>query len=320
MVEKTLDNMANGKIYDEENGGFYRYATKSDWSKPHYEKMLYTNMLMAIAYLEGYEVIQKAKYKQVLEGTLKYTEQYLLSKEGGFFAAQDSESKGKKKEEIFIDKKMLTNLNALAIIAFAKSAKALNNEKYKEIAIKTEKFIFDNLYEQELKSYRINGKTYNSAYSYDYVCLVWALIELYELTYDKKYLEKAKQINNELIENFWDDQEKGVYLYSKKGEKLIANPKEIYDGAVPSTNAICVMNFLKLSRLLNDYNLTKKAEEIINSNGKKINESPTDYLYMLCGYMYYITPKEVIVADSKEKLDMLNGKFRPFTLEMLEEI
>ena len=48
------------------------------------------------------------------------------------------------------------------------------------------------------------------------------------------------------------------------------------------------------------------------------NASPVDYLFMLCAYMYYITPKEVIISDSKEKLDMLNGHFRPFTLEMIE--
>ena len=76
--------------------------------------------------------------------------------------------------------------------------------------------------------------------------------------------------------------------------------------------------FLKLSRLSNDYNLAEKAHQIIENCGKQINNSPVDYLYMLCGYMYNLTPKEVIISDSKEKLDMLNDRFRPFTLEMLE--
>ena len=95
----------------------------------------------------------------------------------------------------------------------------------------------------------INNESFNSAYSYDYVCLIWGLIELYQASYNTSYLEKAKKLNEELVKNFWDEKEGGVFLYSKKGEKLIANPKEIYDGAVPSTNAICAMNFLKLSRL-----------------------------------------------------------------------
>lgn len=312
MVEKTLDNIANGEIYDKKDGGFYRYATKADWSEPHYEKMLYTNMLMVIAFLEGYEVIQKSKYKQVVEETLKYAENFLMSKEGGFFAAQDSESKD------FVDKKIVTNLNALAIVALSKVAKALNNSKYLDLAIRAEKFIYTKLYDEGLKSYIINDEAYNKAYSYDYVCYIWALIELYQASYDNSYLEKAKKLNEELIKNFWDENQKGVFLYSKKAEKLIANPKEIYDGAVPSTNSICTMNFLKLSRLLNDYSLTVKADEIMNSCGKLTNESPVDYLFMLCAYMYYITPKEVIISDSKEKLDMLNGHFRPFTLEMIE--
>ena len=314
MVEKTLDNIANGEIYDKKDGGFYRYATKANWGEPHYEKMLYTNMFMVLAYLEGYEVIQKAKYKQVIEETLSYAKKYLLSKEGGFYAAQDSESKG------FVDKKIVTSLNALAIVAFSKVGKAFNNKGYKKIAIKTEEFIYKNLYDNGLKSYMINGVSYNLAYSYDYVCFIWALIELYEATYDNRYLEKAKKMNEELIENFWDEKEKGIFLYNKKGEKLILNPKEVYDGAVSSTNSICIMNFLKLSRLTNNYSLTKKADEMMNSFGKIVNESPVDYLHLLCGYMYYITPKEVIISDSREKLDVLNGKFRPFTLEMLEEL
>lgn len=312
MVEKTLDSIAQGEIYDEKDGGFYRYATKSDWNKPHYEKMLYTNMLMAIAYLEGYEVIQKAKYKKIVEETLDYAQKFLLSKKGGFFSAQDSENKG------FIDKKIVTNLNALAILAFAKSAKALNNEKYLSVAIKTEEFIYEKLYDDGLKAYMIENEAYNKAYSYDYVCLIWAYIELYQASYDKSYLEKANKLNEELIKNFWDDNQKGVFLYGKKSEKLIANPKEIYDGAAPSTNSICAMNFLKLSRLLNNYSLTVKADEVMNNFGKMVNESPVDYLFLLCGYMYHITPKEVIISDSKEKLDMLNGHFRPFTLEMIE--
>lgn len=318
MVEKTLDSIARGEIYDEEQGGFYRYATKSDWSEPHYEKMLYTNMLMVVAYLEGYEVIQKAKYKQVVEETLLYTKNYLMSHKGGFFAAQDSEGRGKKKEEIFIDKKIITSLNSLAIVAFAKASKTLNNIEYLKIAVETEAYIYTNLYINGLKSYSIKNKPVNNAYSYDYVCYIWALIELYQASYESKYLERAKMLNEELVNDFWDDKEKGLFLYSKRGEKLITNPKEIYDGAVPSTNSICAMNFLRLSRLLNDYSLNIKATEIMDCCGKQINESPIDYLYMLCAYMYYITPKEVIISDSKEKLDMLNGHFRPFTLEMIE--
>ena len=73
------------------------------------------------------------------------------------------------------------------------------------------------------------------------------------------------------------------------------------------------------NELLNDYSLTVKADEMMKSFGGLVNESPVDYLHLLCGYMYYITPKEVIISDSKEKLDILNGKFRPFTLEMLEQ-
>jgi uncharacterized protein YyaL (SSP411 family) len=324
MVEKTLDNIAKSEIYDNESGGFYRYALNKDWSGPHYEKMLYTNALMSMAYLEAYEVMHKNKHKEVVIQTLAYMKKKLLSPEGGFYSAEDSESKGAEKEnkEPFIDKKISASLNGLAIACFAMSGKAFESKEYIDIAENCANFIFESLYKEDgkLNSYYIQGKSSTSGYAIDYIYMVWGLIELYQATYNDDYLRKAEKLNNKVIEDFWDSKKPGIFLYSKDSEELIINPKEIYDGAIPSTNSVCIMNFMKLSRLTKNYKLSNMAKDMLEEFGGAINKVPTDYLYHLCGYLYGRTPKEIIVSENKEEiLDKLNGEFRPFTLEVLED-
>jgi len=322
MVEKTLDNIADGEIYDKKNGGFYRYATTSEWKSPHYEKMLYTNALMIMAFIESYKVMKKARYKEVIEESLDYLTRVLYDKSGGFYSAEDSEAEESRKnnKEAFIDKKISVSTNGMAILCFAYAGKTFGNKKYIDIAENCAKFILTNLREEKLKSYYINDMVAGEAYSIDYVYLIWGLIELYQSTYNSYYLDIANELNNELIENFWDEKNGGLYLYSKNGEQLIVNLKENYDGAIPSVNSVAVMNFIRLSRLMGKHELSNKAQKILDNVGNDVNKSPVDYLYHLCGYLYSKTPKEIIISESKEDiLDRLNSEYRPFTLEVLEK-
>lgn len=94
MVEKTLEGMFQGGIYDHIGGGFSRYATDERWLVPHFEKMLYDNALLAIAYLETYQVTKKDLYAQVAEEILTYIERDMTSPEGGFYSAEDADSEG----------------------------------------------------------------------------------------------------------------------------------------------------------------------------------------------------------------------------------
>ena len=94
MVEETLDTMAMGGIYDQIEGGFYRYSTHPDWIAPHFEKMLYTQAEMIPLYVKMYQLTQKPRYKQVVEETIKET-QRILGSEGLFYAATDADSAGR---------------------------------------------------------------------------------------------------------------------------------------------------------------------------------------------------------------------------------
>jgi uncharacterized protein YyaL (SSP411 family) len=94
MVEKTLDCMALGGMYDLVGGGFHRYSVDERWLVPHFEKMLYDNALLVPAYLHGWLVTGKQRYREVAEETLEYMLRELALPEGGFASSQDADTDG----------------------------------------------------------------------------------------------------------------------------------------------------------------------------------------------------------------------------------
>ena len=94
MAEKTLDSMFRGGMFDHIGGGFSRYSTDRRWLIPHFEKMLYDNALLAMAYLSGYEKIGKELYRDIAERIFYWLEHEMAAPDGGFFAAQDADSEG----------------------------------------------------------------------------------------------------------------------------------------------------------------------------------------------------------------------------------
>jgi len=94
MVERTLDGMKNGGIYDHLAGGFARYSTDERWLAPHFEKMLYDNALLARVYLWAHQVTASPEYRRVASETLDYILSEMQSPDGGYFSATDADSEG----------------------------------------------------------------------------------------------------------------------------------------------------------------------------------------------------------------------------------
>ena len=94
MVEKTLQEMRRGGIYDHLGFGFARYSVDERWHTPHFEKMLYDNALLAIAYLETYQATGKETYARVAREIFTYVFRDMTSPEGGFYSAEDADSEG----------------------------------------------------------------------------------------------------------------------------------------------------------------------------------------------------------------------------------
>jgi uncharacterized protein len=94
MVEKTLNSMADGGIYDHIGFGFSRYSTDSYWLVPHFEKMLYDNAQIAWVLLETYQVTKNERYARVAREIFSYVLRDMVSPEGGFYSAEDADSEG----------------------------------------------------------------------------------------------------------------------------------------------------------------------------------------------------------------------------------
>jgi uncharacterized protein YyaL (SSP411 family)/rhodanese-related sulfurtransferase len=93
MAKQTLIKMAHGGIYDQVGGGFHRYSTDAKWLVPHFEKMLYDNALLTMAFLEGFQVTGDAQFKQIVDETLLYIKRDMTASSGGFYSATDADSK-----------------------------------------------------------------------------------------------------------------------------------------------------------------------------------------------------------------------------------
>ncbi|MEO7210066.1 MAG: thioredoxin domain-containing protein, partial [Chitinophagaceae bacterium] len=90
----SLDKMMQGGIYDQIGGGFARYSTDEKWLAPHFEKMLYDNALLLMAYTEAYQLTKDKKYKVIILQTFQFLEREMMDKKGGFYSALDADSEG----------------------------------------------------------------------------------------------------------------------------------------------------------------------------------------------------------------------------------
>ena len=93
-ITKTLDSMADGGIYDHLGGGFARYSVDEKWLVPHFEKMLYDNSLLVMAYTDGYLLTKDSRYRKVVCETLDYVLDDLTDGQGGFYCTRDADSEG----------------------------------------------------------------------------------------------------------------------------------------------------------------------------------------------------------------------------------
>ena len=94
MVEKTLQEMRLGGIFDHVGFGFHRYSTDREWILPHFEKMLYDQAMLTLAFTEAYQITKNQLYKDTAEEILHYVQRDMTDKRGGFYSAEDADSEG----------------------------------------------------------------------------------------------------------------------------------------------------------------------------------------------------------------------------------
>lgn len=309
MAEKTLMQMYRGGLFDHIGGGFCRYSTDERWLAPHFEKMLYDNALLTLAYAEGYRKTGKKLYRDIVRRVAGYVKRELTSEAGAFFCGQDADSEGvegkyylfspgeiievlgEKEGELFChrfditlggnfqgksipnrigdpdyqmqpddaeleklwayrkrrmvlhkDDKILTSWNGLMIAALGRASWILERPEYLELAQRAADFLWDHLQQEGyLKArWREEEAAYPGTLE-DYAFFAWGLLECHQADSPKDCLKRAALVGERMLEQFFDEDKGGFYLYGKDSEQLVLRPKEIYDGATPSGNSVAAL-------------------------------------------------------------------------------
>ncbi|MFA6111681.1 MAG: thioredoxin domain-containing protein [Candidatus Latescibacterota bacterium] len=394
MVERTLRAMRRGGIFDQLGFGFHRYSTDRDWLVPHFEKMLYDQALLMVAYTEAFLVTGSSDYAATVREVAEYVRREMTDPAGGFYTAEDADSEGAEgryyvwteeqlrrvldpesadlarraygvspeghlrsedgtaganvlhlegtlapedvvrlepvRQALFQarqertrphrDDKVLTDWNGLMIAALAMSARALDEPAHARAAMAAADFILRRMRTPAgnlLHRFR-DGDAAVSGLLDDYAFLVWGLIELYETTFDASYLGHAVELNRRLVERFWDAEHGGFYLTGPDVLDLPVRRKEVHDGAVPSGNAVAMLNLLRLARLTGEAELEQRAARTARAFSGMVHRYPAGHTMMLVAVDLALGPcQEVVVAgipgreDTRRLLAPLRRRFLP---------
>ena len=218
------------------------------------------------------------------------------------------------------DDKILTDWNGLMVAALAKGARVFNEPSYASAAKRTVDFILNNMVTPNgrlLHRYR-DSEAAIPAHIDDYAFLIWGMLELYETTFELYYLIKAMELNEHLIEHFWDDKNGGFYFTAEDGENLLVRQKEIYDGAIPSGNSVAMLNLLRLGRLSANPDLEQKAAQIGRAFFESVRQSPSAYTQLMTAIDFAVGPSyEIVIVgdpgadDTREMLQAIHRRFIP---------
>lgn len=398
IVLQSLESMRQGGIYDQLGFGFYRYSTDQAWLTPHFEKMLYDQAMLSMAFTDAYLASGQESLATTVNEVLSYVLRDMTSEEGGFYSAEDADSEGEEgkfylwtvaelsellspedldfvvtllnlseegnfreasspevvgrnilhtlqplsslneednrrwnllrqylyeareaRVKPFKDDKILTDWNGLMIAAMAKAGRALDNERYTAAAVKAADFLLDTMYTDDgrlLHRYR-QGEAGIDATTEDYAYFIWGLLELYESTFDPRYLEAATSLQNNHLERFWDEAHGGFYFTANDAEVLLTRSKDIYDAAIPSGNSVAMLNLLRLGRLLANADYEAYAQELGDSFASDVKRYAAAYTQLMSALDFAIGPSfEVVIAGDLEREDtqaMLNALHQSYT-------
>ncbi|QAT42356.1 thioredoxin domain-containing protein [Aminipila luticellarii] len=215
----------------------------------------------------------------------------------------------KSRAQLHLDDKILTSWNALMIAAFAEMYRVLGEETYLKAAEKADQFITENLQEEDalFVSFR-EGVRSSRGFLDDYAFYIFALIKLYEATLNTDYLNRAADLCRKTIEEFWDEENGGFYLYGKENQQLIIVPKETYDGAIPSGNSVMAYNLVKLSHILEVREFMEKENQQLEFMSASAKEYPAGYSFFLTALWMHLNPPEHMVCVLADPADL--GKIK----------
>jgi uncharacterized protein YyaL (SSP411 family) len=197
------------------------------------------------------------------------------------------------------DEKILTSWNALMISGLTDGFRIAGEDRYLGGAKKAARFILEKMVKDGCLMRVFNkGQARVKGYSEDYSFFIQALIDLYEATFDSLWLKRAVELNQEMIRQFWDEDQGGFFFTGKENEALIARSKNPYDNVTPSSNSVAVFNLIRLGSLTGDETLKHRAEQVLQLFYGLLTEQPSGFTHMLSGLSFFSDPEEIGIVGS----------------------
>ena len=214
-----------------------------------------------------------------------------------------------------LDDKVLVSWNSLMITAFAKGYRVTNDVKYLDAAKNCISFIEKNLFSDDnlLRTYK-NGTAKIDGYLEDYSYFVNALLDVFEIEPDVKYLKLASKLGHHLVDHFWDSENNNFFMTSDNHEKLIIRPKSNYDLSLPSGNSVSAFVLLRLYHILHEQKFLDITTKILESQAQMAAENPFGFGYLLNTLVIYLEkPVEITIInqENSEICQSLISKYLP---------
>jgi uncharacterized protein YyaL (SSP411 family) len=213
-----------------------------------------------------------------------------------------------KRAKPFRDEKVITSWNGLMLSGLAEAIKISPNPAYLDAARQTVNFVFTEMFRdgQLLHTFK-DGLAKLPGYLDDYAFVAAALLDLYEAILDRSLLEKALQLAEILVDYFWDDTGGAFFYTGKAHERLISRAKPVFDGSIPSGNAIATSVLLRMYHYTGREEFLKKAEKVLRCYYNAMERQPFGFSHMLAALDFFIQkPKEIVVVGSKEDSDIVD--------------
>ncbi|MFZ0265601.1 MAG: thioredoxin domain-containing protein [Nitrososphaeraceae archaeon] len=319
-AEKTLDYVI--REMTSPNGGFYS-AQDADsegeegkfytWSKQEIISSLDDEKKNADIFCEYYGVTEGGNFegKNILHITKstgeiarKYgqtpeeIEQVLQHISKRLFTIREKRTKPGR------DDKILTSWNGLMISAFSKVYRITNNPTYLSHATKGIEFIENKIGTSDGRLRRTfkDGVSKLNAYLDDYAFYINALLDVFEVDTNSRYIEKAILYADSMIRHFWDEKQGNFFFTSDDHEQLIVRTKSLYDLAIPSGNSMAASTLLRLYHITRNSNYLLKAEQIMSAGAKAAAENPFGFGQLLNAiYLYIRKPIEITIIGTNMK-------------------
>lgn len=297
MVTATLEDMARGGIHDHIGGGFSRYSTDHKWLVPHFEKMLYDNALLLMAYVRAWQYTKNAFFADVSHRTADYILRELTDEQGGFYCGQDADSDGVEgKYYVFTPKEIKSVLGEADGEAFCLRYNITENGNFEGKSIpnrihgKAELWDRNDPRLKKLYEYRLQRTRLHKD---DKILLSWngwamiALARAGQVLGEQRYLDAAIKAHRFIQRELTDENDR-LYLRWRDGEAAHAGQLEDY--------AVYALALLELYRATFDISFLQdavyRAEQMVELFGDKVS-----------GFFMTASDAEQLIARPKETYD-----------------